>query len=154
MIYIVILLCVFLADLLLKLHVERTIKYGEEHPLLNGKLLIRRLDNKGLAFGRLSEHPRMIQWGTLGTLIFTLLYYIWLLLKPGQRFKKAGISMVIGGGLCNWYDRLRQGYVTDYISINSKWKKLKRIVFNISDLFIFMGSVLYLLGSFKRSSGK
>lgn len=154
MIFIIILLSVFLVDLILKKYVEAKIQIGEEHPIAGGKILIRKLHNDGLMFGKLSDHPKLIQRSTLGVIGVIFVYYIWLLFQPGQKIKKAGISMLIGGGLCNWFDRVHQGYVTDYISINSRWQKLRRIVFNISDFFIMIGGIFYLFGSIKRNIGK
>ena len=37
--------------------------------------------------------------------------------------------------------RLKRGYVVDYFSI--QWKKLKKVVFNLGDIFIFAGSALF-----------
>lgn len=45
----------------------------------------------------------------------------WILPRKGQIVEKIGLSMVIGGGLSNLYDRLFRGYVVDYFSI--QWKK-------------------------------
>lgn len=153
MIFIIILLSAFLLDLLLKKYVEATVKCDEEHPIAGGKILIRKLHNDGLAFGKLSEYPKLIERSTLGVLGVMIIYYIWLLFQPGQSAKKAGLSMVLGGGLCNCFDRVHQGFVTDYISFNCRWQKLKKIVFNISDFFIIIGSLLYLIGSFRRNAG-
>ncbi len=55
---------------------------------------------------------------------------------------KLGLSFVVGGAFSNVYDRLVRRYVVDYFSFNVKWERLRRIVFNISDLFIFLGSFL------------
>ena len=154
MVYIAVLFGVFFGDLIIKRQAEQKIGMGEEYPILNGRFIIRKLHNDGLAFGRLSDYPRLIKWGNLGMLGRISLYFIWLLMHPGQRLKKVGLGMVIGGGLSNEADRINAGYVTDYVSIQSRFEKIRRIVFNISDFFIFIGSILYILGSFKRNTGK
>lgn len=51
--------------------------------------------------------------------------------------------MILGGGLNNYTERRRKGYVTDYASLNVENPKLKKVVFNISDLFIFTGALLW-----------
>jgi signal peptidase II len=154
MIYIAILFGVLFGDLAIKRHVEQKVEMGEEYPILDGRFVIRKLHNDGLAFGRLSDHPKLIKWGNLGMLGSIILYFIWLLAHPGQRLKKAGLGMMIGGGLSNEIDRIQKGYVTDYVSIQSRFAKIKRIVFNISDFFIFAGSILYILGSYRKNTGK
>mgnify|MGYP000199052297 FL=1 len=105
MIFIILLLTVFLVDLLLKKYVEAKVKSGERHLLAGGKILVRKLHNDGLAFGTLSEKPELIERGTAGLLGVLAVYFAWLLCQPGKKVKKTGISMVIGGGLCNWFDR-------------------------------------------------
>lgn len=154
MIFIILLLSVFLADLLLKKYVEAKVGDKEEHSLAGGKILVRKLHNDGLALGLMADHPKLIQRGTLGILGVMAAYFVWLLFLPGRKAEKTGISMVIGGGLCNWFDRFHQGYVTDYFSFNTRWKKLKSVVFNLSDLCIFIGGILYLIGNALRKAGK
>ena len=53
----------------------------------------------------------------------------------------AALTLVLAGGASNLYDRLKRGYVVDYFSI--QWKKLKKVVFNLGDIFIFAGSALF-----------
>ena len=59
---------------------------------------------------------------------------------------RLGGALVLGGGLSNLNDRITKGYVTDYVSFNVKSEKLRRIVFNISDMCIAVGAVLAALG--------
>ena len=54
--------------------------------------------------------------------------------------------MVLGGGLSNVYDRLKYGYVVDYFIIN--YKKLKKVILNVADVFIFIGAFLIFIGEF------
>ena len=53
------------------------------------------------------------------------------------------LDVISGGGLNNYTERRRKGYVTDYVSLNVENPKLKKVVFNISDLFIFTGALLW-----------
>lgn len=154
MIFIILLLSVFLIDLLLKKYVEAKVEDKEEHSFAGGKILVRKLHNDGLAFGAMADHPKLIQRGTLGMLGIMTVYFIWLLFQPGRKAQKTGISMAIGGGFCNWFDRFHQGFVTDYFSFHTRWKKLKSVVFNLSDLCIFIGGILYLIGNVFGKVGK
>jgi signal peptidase II len=56
-----------------------------------------------------------------------------------------GLSLVLGGGLMNLYDRCEHGAVTDYFSFKKKNGKTGHLVFNLSDMFIFLGSLLTVL---------
>lgn len=150
MIFIIIMLSVFLGDLLLKKYVEANLPEGEEKSVLGGKILIRKVHNSGIAMGGLSEHPLLIRRGTLGLIGGILVYFISLLFRKGNAGRKTGLSLLLGGAMCNWYDRLHQGYVTDYFSFQVKWERLKRVVFNLSDICIFIGTVLFCFGKHKK----
>ena len=56
--------------------------------------------------------------------------------------KKLGLALTIGGGMSNWYDRHKRGYVTDYVSFRFGPEKFRRLVFNVSDFCIFFGLAL------------
>ena len=64
--------------------------------------------------------------------------------KKGCLVQKIGLSMVLGGAISNLYDRLVKGYVVDYFSI--EFKRLKKVIFNLGDIFVFLGSLVFLIG--------
>ena len=64
--------------------------------------------------------------------------------KKGCLAQKIGLSMVLGGAISNLYDRLVKGYVVDYFSI--EFKRLKKVIFNLGDIFVFLGSLVFLIG--------
>ena len=59
----------------------------------------------------------------------------------GRILEKLALTLTLAGGVSNLYDRMKRGYVVDYFSI--QWKKLKKVVFNLGDIFIFAGSALF-----------
>lgn len=69
---------------------------------------------------------------------------IWLYLMgmKGRVLEKLAVTLVLAGGISNLYDRMKRGYVVDYFSI--QWKFLKKLVFNLGDIFIFLGSGMML----------
>ncbi|ATW02066.1 hypothetical protein CCU22_00455 [Candidatus Legionella polyplacis] len=50
------------------------------------------------------------------------------------------ISLIIGGGISNFYDRIRFGYVIDYVYIN--YDKNHNLVLNVADICIFVGIII------------
>ena len=150
MIFIIIVLSVFLGDFLLKRYMEQNLAEGETKSILGGKILIQKVHNKGVALGFLSEYPTFVRKGTLGLIGILAIYFVRLLFRKGGTGKKAGAALLLGGSLCNWFDRFHQGYVTDYFSFQVKWKRLRQIVFNLSDLCIFLGMIFLLFGGRKK----
>jgi signal peptidase II len=56
------------------------------------------------------------------------------------------MAILAGGGLSNLFDRYTKGYVVDYLRFPFGPKKLRRIIFNVSDFFVFMGALLTAAG--------
>ena len=81
----------------------------------------------------------------MATVIFLLTFSI-----KGNGMLKAGLAFLLGGAYSNTYDRLVRKYVVDYVSFPVKNKKLRSIVFNISDFCIMIGALLMVLGSVKE----
>ena len=71
------------------------------------------------------------------------------LVKEGQIaivfMEKLALTLTLAGGVSNLYDRMKRGYVVDYFSF--QWKALKKVVFNLGDLFIFAGAFLMAAGT-------
>lgn len=145
MVYAAIAAGIFAGDFLLKKQVEEKISKQEEHKILGGRVLVRKYHNKGAALNFMEKSPGMLRifCGALLLMLGTVWY---LLLKNKQNpGVLLGISFILGGGASNLYDRLVKGYVVDYFSFQSPWKRLNHIVFNSSDFCIFLGCILAVL---------
>ena len=61
-------------------------------------------------------------------------------LKPHEKLSAIGLSLILGGAFGNIIDRIRFGYVVDFLDVyvkNHHWP-----VFNIADSAITIGAVL------------
>ena len=118
---------------------------GEEEAILGGRMILRNYHNEGAALGFFKNYPKLNK----GLSFFVLSGVIWEYLKKlavrGEKLTKLGLCLLTGGGLNNCWERLRKGYVTDYISFRTSHKKLQKIVFNLSDVCIIAGTGLWLL---------
>ncbi len=139
-------LALFQIDLAVKQEVEQLPEQEEEHLLPGGLVGVKRLHNHGMAGGRAVGHMREIikisgimTLGCIGAFIRSLI-------KSAGNVERAGLAILTGGALSNLYERCRKGYVVDYIRFHSPWKRLNRLVFNLADFFIFIGSALIVLG--------
>ena len=129
-------------------YIKKKINTSEEKNLkkkcLGGRLIVRNCHNHGMMLGILKnidkELLRNLASMVLGGAIWE---YIRTSGEKGTRISKLGLSMILGGGLNNYTERRRKGYVTDYVSLNVENPKFKKVVFNISDLFIFSGALLW-----------
>lgn len=151
LIWIQLVLGLFQTDLAVKHEVDNNSDFTKERTFLNGKVRIKRLRNYGMAGGKLTGHmPALIR----GSGVMTALSggaLLGLLSEEGYTCQKLGWSLLTGGALSNLYDRCRKGYVVDYVSFQTPWRKLSNLVFNLSDFFIFAGALLICLGQTDRA---
>lgn len=147
MIYLLIVIAIFLTDLYIKNYIEKNKEVGKEEEILNGKIILTRYHNKG-AFLNFLENKKKLLIYISGTLFgITLLIFVILLPQKRKSILKLALSFLIGGAASNMYDRVKRGYVVDYFSFSF----YKKVVFNISDFCIFLGSLLALLVSIFQS---
>lgn len=135
---------VFLADLMAKKYVEANLKDDEKKEFFGGRLTVRKVHNRGLAFGAMRKAPKLAQNLSFAALTVTALRA--LAGKP-SRVARTGYALLIGGALSNWFDRFHQGFVTDYLHIRTSIRKLSNLYFNLADAAILIGGLLTLIPS-------
>lgn len=154
MIFIFILAAVFILDYRVKAYVETHKKEGKTELALGGFIKIRRLSNHGIAGGRLSGNPKVVKCSS-GILTLVMgIHFLKELFQKGNHAVKLCYSVILGGALSNFYDRVKKGAVTDYFSFCVPVRKIRKLVFNISDLFIIFGSMILFLLQIRRINQK
>lgn len=141
-------------DLFLKWYVEHYVGDTEIRNYLDGKLKIRKFHNPGFMLGAGQDRKDIVKFGSLAVMILVGLEWLFLLPSKGKHLLKAVMTCVFAGAISNVTDRFMRGYVVDYISIKTKWEKINRLIFNIADVLIAIGSILTILGSFCESASK
>lgn len=63
---------------------------------------------------------------------------------------RVGLGLQLGGAIGNMVDRLRQGYVTDFVHFRIPEIGFDWPVFNVADSCIFVGVIVLLFSSFMR----
>ncbi len=147
MIYITITAIIFLLEIKIKKYIEDNKEMHKKEEIFNGNIILERYHNKGAMLNFLEKDAKLVKNISLTLLGIILLVFLFLLPKKGDRLLKVALSLILGGALSNVYDRITRGYVVDYFS----FKFLKKIVFNISDIVIFIGSFFVAVHSlFKK----
>ena len=140
------LVCFFLAILFFTLDRITKIKIIDNQ-LNNNQLYINdfiNLDlvwNTGIGFGLLSYNTSFIYNSITALIGFVIIFMIYLLIKSSL-IEKFFFSLVIGGALGNFYDRLIFYAVPDFIDIH--YKSFHWFTFNLADIFITIGIIMLL----------
>ena len=138
------------ADQLLKIWAQRSL--AGRVLSADGFMALRVVRNTGAAFSMLSGKTPILIWGTGAVLLGCLVY---LFSGRGRsRLGDAALLLVIAGGAGNLIDRIRLGYVIDYIEPLF----VDFAVFNFADCLITVGAALLvvwtILGARRDKAGK
>ena len=137
---------IFLGDLWIKAQIEKRMTEGETKRFCKGKILLRRHHNRGVMLNFLQKwQPAVAVLSLALTAIVTVLFGLSFGMR-GNNLLRVGLAFLLGGAFSNTYDRLKRKYVVDYLSFGVKWKRLRRIIFDISDFCIMLGALLAVIG--------
>ena len=137
-------------DLLTKELAVRHMAFGEAIGMTSFLRFVH-IHNSGAAFGMLANQGPWAQWFLTLTGLLVCLWIVWRLCHPrlGEALFEAGLALVLGGALGNLTDRLRFGYVVDFIDFY--YQAWHWPAFNLADAVITLG-VLVLLIDLTRTS--
>jgi len=129
-------------DQIAKWMVRSNLKLWESRPIIPGLLYLSHVANKGAAFGIMRGLSWLLIPISILAIVFIFLYYktyrsdVWM---------RISLGFLLGGALGNLIDRVRLGYVVDFVDF--RWWPS----FNLADASICIGAVLlaYRLG-FRR----
>jgi len=112
---------------------------------IKGLLKLQIVKNTGAAFGIFRNKNKMLTLIII-PIIFILTYLLIIASKIGATtIEKMAISLIVGGAIGNLIDRIKKGYVVDFIYIY-----IRRFpVFNIADLSIFVGGIMIFISELK-----
>ncbi len=147
MLYIIIVLLILFVEWKIKNYIEAVYDNSRQEFIAKDKILIRKYHNFGAFLNIMEKKKKLLH---LISVVFTFviaLFFLLTLCRKGNHILKLGLSLLLGGAFSNTYDRLSRNYVVDYFSFCSPFPKLNRIVFNISDFCIIIGSLLTVLST-------
>lgn len=129
-------------DILLKQHIEENYDSVQEKETAGGRIILRKVYNKGFALHVLDNRPHLIKAvsSVLGAVI--LFCDIQLFLSKGHSARKLGMAVFSAGAFSNIFDRLVRGKVIDYIGFKSSNRFFSQLTVNLADIFLITGLVL------------
>lgn len=124
------------------LAVER-LKSGRAVDVIKGCFQLRYVENPGAAWGFLAganEAFRAPFFVAVSLLAIAFILYFYRKVESDQKVMLVSLSMILGGAVGNFIDRLRRNYVVDFI--DWFYKDWHWPTFNIADSAISLGVVL------------
>ena len=101
--------------------------------------------NIGIGFGLMSTDSDFI-YNSITILIGIILLFLIYALIISETIDKIIYTIIIGGALGNFYDRLTFKAVPDFIDIH--YNNFHWFTFNVADIFISLGIIFFIIRSF------
>ena len=108
-------------------------------PIIKDVIHLTYLENRGAAFGMLSDH-RYVFMIISTVMIIGLSLYLYLGFAENKLYA-ISCAMIISGGIGNMIDRIALGYVVDFID----FRLINFAIFNGADSFVCVGAGLLVL---------
>lgn len=143
-------------DQLTKFLIVKNFHLGESLPILSGIFNFTYVQNKGAAFGFLAQAEpafRVPFFIIVPILALVSIIVVFRKVTDAELKFSLALSLVISGAIGNLIDRLRLGYVIDFLDFH--WQGAYHFpAFNIADSAICVGVGLILLDLFLESEHK
>ena len=126
-------------DQITKFLVVQNIGFGDSLTVIPKLFDFTYVKNTGAAFSVLSEHTWIL---SIISVVFCVGIALWFLVKkPESKLVKIAAVLLFSGALGNAVDRMRLGYVVDFIETVF----MDFPVFNVADILVCTGAGLFLL---------
>ena len=141
--FLIIILLIFSLDRYSKIKIIKN--FSNQSFYFNDFLNFDLIWNTGIGFGILSSSSSLI-YNLISFLIFGVIVLLGYYFLKSDKYEKITFSMIIGGAIGNFYDRLFYKAVPDFIDLhhgNFHW-----FTFNIADIFITLGIFAFIIKGF------
>ena len=136
--------CLIVADQLTKLYIHSSFALGETVPVLDHIFHITYVRNTGAAFGMFQESSQFFRDAFFLSMPPIALVIILAMLRGvpnDDRWQVLSLSLIFGGAIGNYIDRLRFGYVIDFLDFHY-YESWSYPAFNVADSGIVVGVCL------------
>jgi len=135
---------VAVADQATKALVTSALQPGESRPILGDFLRIVFSQNSGALFGLFKDNAAMFGIVSLGVIALIVAYHG---RAGGSTFMTVTLGLLLGGAIGNVLDRLRLGYVVDFV--DGGIGSVRWYTFNVADAAISLAIVLMIVAALR-----
>ncbi|PSW61327.1 signal peptidase II [Photobacterium kishitanii] len=145
---------IFMVDYLSKIIIMGTMTANGSTPIAVLPFMnLYYVHNTGAAFSFLSAEGGWQRWlfTLIAVVVCGFLSYQMRQASITKTVHNIGCALIIGGALGNLFDRINYGFVVDFLDFY--YKNHHFAIFNIADVAICCGAMLYILSSVNKSRG-
>ena len=141
--YLMLVILIFFFDRYSKIYIVNN--FNESTYYINDYINLNLIWNAGIGFGLLSTESYLfynLVTFIVGIVIFALFYVF----AVSEKLDKFIYTIIIGGALGNFFDRLVYKAVPDFIDLH--YNNFHWFTFNVADIFITIGIIIFIIRSF------
>ena len=138
-----------LIDFLSKIFIMNKLSVGESKTIIKDFFYITHVNNKGAAWGLLSNNTILL---IIVSVLFTCLFIYYIEKNKLKIYEEISAGIILAGILGNMFDRIFRGYVVDFLNFYIFGYDYP--VFNIADTFIVTGVIILMVFYIKEALGK
>ncbi|MBR6692780.1 MAG: signal peptidase II [Clostridia bacterium] len=139
----IIIVASILLDQLTKFIVQANFSLGDSMTVIPGFLNFTYIHNTGSAFGMMKGQMLFFYIITIVALGF-FFYYLYKTRKENI-IQSIILSVIIGGTIGNFIDRVAFQYVRDFIAVDIPTINFHFAIFNVADIFLVVGVIAFIL---------
>ena len=127
-------------------------KYNDDIFYVNDYINFDLIWNTGIGFGLLSTNSFLV-YNSVTLLIGIVILFLVYFLAISEKVDKLIYSIIVGGALGNFYDRVIFNAVPDFIDLH--YDNFHWFTFNLADIFITIGILIFIIkGNFVKNKNK
>jgi len=113
----------------------------------NKRVYFDNVHNRGIALNIMDSDPEFVKSFTAVITGVIGAFFAGAIIGGKSRLRVLGLGLALSGAASNLFDRVKFGYVVDFLAINLPIKGIKKIVFNIADFSVIFGALALQLAS-------
>ncbi len=150
--YILIASGVFLLDRITKAMALRKLRFRGPIEIIPNFFDLTYVQNSGIAFGLFRESSwagKSFLLSVIAVVTMAVVVYYTRKIPRDKKYVHTALALILGGILGNLFDRIRDGYVIDFLDLH--WYEYYWPTFNIADSAITVSMVLLTIYALKSS---
>ncbi len=141
-IWIILMLVGVFLDQISKYLIVLNLDLHESVEIIPGVFNFTYIRNEGAAFGSMSDSRWLFMILSVVMIVGILVFMFWK--KPKSKLLLSALTMIVAGGIGNMIDRIRLGYVIDFLDFCA-FPNVWKWTFNVADSFVVIGAGIIIL---------
>lgn len=138
----IVILILLAVDIITKQWALNVLAKSNDITVIKGFFDLAYLENRGAAFGILQN--KVIFLALITTIVVLIMVFYIIKYKPESKLLKYSFYLIIPGAIGNLVDRVRLGFVVDFLQFHYK-DVYYFPTFNMADTFVVIGTALMIL---------